>query len=70
MYDRENAATMLITLQGSELLRLRDARGLAIRVDSGVIWLTEEGRRADRFLRAGSTYVIESDGLVLMEALA
>jgi hypothetical protein len=32
------------------------------------VWITEDGRPADRFLAAGGCYRVSGDGLVLVEA--
>ena len=60
---------MLIELKGNDLLKLRDAQSVTIHVHAGLVWLTEEGRRSDAFLNAGSRYVVEGNGLVLVETL-
>jgi hypothetical protein len=59
---------MVLSLQSNEYLRLRGVRGMAIEVLSGRVWITEDGRGADRFLGAGRHYRVLGDGLVLVSA--
>ena len=59
---------MVLRLKSNDYLRLRGARGTAIEVLSGQVWITEDGRRADRFLGPGKRYRIGGDGLVLVSA--
>ena len=59
---------MVLQLKCNDYLRLRGARGTAIEVLSGRVWITEDGRRADRFLGPGNRYQIAGDGLVLVSA--
>lgn len=59
---------MVFGLRGSDLLRLRCARGAAIEVIRGRVWITEHGRRADSFLGPGVRYRVWGDGLVLVGA--
>jgi hypothetical protein len=59
---------MVLRLKSNDYLRLRGARGTAIEVLSGQVWITEDGRRADRFLGPGNRYCVGGDGLVLVSA--
>jgi hypothetical protein len=59
---------MVLRLENRDFLRLRGARGVAIEVLDGRVWITEDGLRADRFLAAGGRYRVGGDGLVLVEA--
>jgi hypothetical protein len=43
---------MVLRLKDRDFLRLRGARGVAIEVVGGRVWITEPGRRDDRFLGA------------------
>jgi len=61
---------MLLRLENNDFLRLRGARGVAIEVMNGRVWITEDGFRADSFLAAGGRYLIGGDGLVLVGAEA
>lgn len=57
---------MVLKLKGKDYLRLRGARGAAIEVLSGRVWITEDGRGGDSFLGAGRRYRVWGDGLVLV----
>jgi hypothetical protein len=59
---------MVLRLESRDFLRLREARGVAIEVVGGRVWITEDGLRDDRFLGAGGRYQVGGDGLVLVEA--
>lgn len=61
---------MVLRLKNKDFLRLRDARGAAIEVAQGRVWITEKGRDADCFLVAGERYRVGGDGLVLVGAEA
>ena len=61
---------MVLRLNNNDFLRLRGARGVAIEVVDGRVWITEDGFRADSFLAAGGRYLVGSDGLVLVGAEA
>jgi len=58
---------MVLRLKDKDYLRLRGARGAAIEVVDGRVWITEAGSAADRFLEAGGRYRVLGDGLVLVE---
>jgi Protein of unknown function (DUF2917) len=59
---------MILRLNEKELLQLRAARGVAIRVVAGRVWITEDGCPVDRFVESGASYRVSGDGLVLIEA--
>jgi hypothetical protein len=59
---------MVLRLKDNGFLRLRDARGLAIEVVNGRVWITEDGREEDSFLGIGGRYLVGGDGLVLVGA--
>jgi hypothetical protein len=61
---------MVLRLCHNDFLRLREARGVAIEVVDGRVWITEDGREADSFLAPGGRYLVGGDGLVLVEAEA
>jgi len=62
------AGAMLLKLKDKAFLRLRSARGTAIEVLAGRVWITEDGDQRDRFLGAGGRYRVCGDGLVLVGA--
>jgi len=57
---------MILQLKSKDYLRLRGARGVAIEVVKGRVWITEDGRAADSFLGPGRRYRVGGDGLVLV----
>jgi len=59
---------MVLRLKDRDFLRLRGARGVAIEVVDGRVWITEDGHAADRFLGTGGCYRVGGDGLVLVGA--
>jgi hypothetical protein len=59
---------MVLQLKHNDFLRLRGARGVAIEVLGGRVWITEDGRAADSFLDPGGRYRVRGDGLVLVGA--
>lgn len=61
---------MVLRLENKDFLRLREARGVAIEIVGGRVWITEDGFRDDSFLGAGGRYRVGGDGLVLVEAEA
>lgn len=59
---------MILRLRANDFLRLSKARGLAIEVLAGRVWITEDGRAADSFLGPGRRYRVDGEGLVLIGA--
>lgn len=59
---------MVLRLKAKDFLRLRGARGVAIEVVGGRVWITEDGRESDSFLAAGGRYLVGGNGLVLVGA--
>ena len=59
---------MVLRLKNKDFLKLRCARGVAIEVMDGRVWITEDGCEADRFLGSGGRYLVGGDGLVLVGA--
>jgi ferric-dicitrate binding protein FerR (iron transport regulator) len=57
---------MILQLNRNDFLKLRAARGVAIEVLNGRVWITEDGRAADTFLGPGRRYRIGGHGLVLV----
>jgi hypothetical protein len=56
-------------LTRGSLLRIEDGRDILIYVWEGEIWLTEEGERRDRMLRAGEWHRLERRGAAIGYAL-
>lgn len=63
---RPQHAAMVLKLSRTDTLRLRGARGTAIEVLAGRVWITEPGRGGDTFLAPGRRYRVWGDGLVLV----
>jgi hypothetical protein len=61
---------MMVKLKHRDFLRLCAARGVAIEVVDGRVWITEDGRGEDSFVSGGGSYRVAGDGLVLIEAEA
>src|SRR3954470_20365934 len=59
---------MVLQLSFNDFLRMRGARGAAIEVLDGRVWITEDGRGGDQFLDAGKSYRVASQGLVVVGA--
>ena len=59
---------MVLQLTFNEFLRLQGAKGAAIEVLDGKVWITEDGRQGDRFLEAGRSYRVAGQGLVVVGA--
>jgi hypothetical protein len=57
---------VVLKLKGNDYLRLKGARGTAIEVLAGRVWVTEDGRSGDAFLAPGRCYRVWGDGLVLV----
>jgi uncharacterized protein YjiS (DUF1127 family) len=59
---------MVLQLTFNEFLRMQGAKGAAIEVLDGKVWITEDGRHGDRFLEAGRSYRVSGEGLVVVGA--
>jgi hypothetical protein len=59
---------MILRLKNKDFLRMLSARGVAIEVLEGRVWITEDGRSADTFIGPGRRYQVAGDGLVLVGA--
>lgn len=56
-------------LTRGSMLRIEDGRDLLLYVWEGALWLTEEGERRDRVLRAGEWHRLERQGAAVGYAL-
>jgi uncharacterized protein YjiS (DUF1127 family) len=59
---------MMLRLTLRDFLTLQGARGMAIDVLVGRVWITEDGRAGDSFIDAGRSYRVGGQGLVLIGA--
>ena len=57
-----------IDLGARESLTLPDFRGTTLRVNRGTVWITQENDTQDIVLRAGDSWVVEKNGLTILEA--
>jgi hypothetical protein len=57
-------------LTRGSMLRIEDGQDLLLYVWEGEVWLTEDGDRRDRLLRAGDWHRLERQGAALAYALA
>lgn len=64
-----NGSDYGIILRPNRLLRLRDGRDVVVGVDSGTVWLTQDGDMRDIILHAGESFRVDRDGTVLLQAL-
>jgi hypothetical protein len=55
-------------LDRGELVQLDGARGTALRVTRGMLWITLENDLRDVVLAPGDTFTVDRDGLTLIEA--
>jgi hypothetical protein len=58
----------IIDLAARESVPLPDMRGVTLRVTRGTVWVTQENDTQDIVLRAGDNWVVERNGLTLVEA--
>ena len=59
---------MVLQLSFNDFLKLHGARGAAIEVLDGKVWITEDGREGDLFLERGRSYRVAGQGLVVVGA--
>jgi uncharacterized protein YjiS (DUF1127 family) len=59
---------MVLQLSFNDFLQLRGAKGAAIEVLDGRVWITEDGRGGDLFLDSGRSYRVAGGGLVVVGA--
>jgi len=57
------------TLAAGEVMRIEHARGVRVCVQSGLVWITEEARNDDVWLRAGEQASLTGEGLAVLEAI-
>jgi len=62
----ETATTL--DLAARESVVLTDVQGTTLRVKRGTVWITQENDTQDIVLRAGDTWVVEKNGLTILEA--
>jgi hypothetical protein len=63
------AALDSIGIARGKVAGLQDARGTLLRVETGIVWITQDGANEDVCLSAGESFHIGRDGLTLVSAL-
>jgi hypothetical protein len=58
----------IIDLAARESVSLPNMRGTTLRITRGSVWITQEDDTHDIVLRAGDTWVVEKNGLTILEA--
>ena len=58
----------IIDLAARETVSLPDMRGTTLRITRGSVWITQENDTKDIVLRAGDNWVVEKNGLTILEA--
>jgi hypothetical protein len=58
-----------IGLNRGAVARLQDARGTRLRVETGVVWITQDRGCDDVLVHSGETFRIEHDGTTVISAL-
>jgi hypothetical protein len=59
---------METTIPRGRTLRIRDGKGLDLKVVAGCLWVTQEGDTEDTVLDAGETFRVSRDGATLVHA--
>ena len=62
--------TRTVDMHDGDLVKLDNARGTTLRVASGTLWVTQERDNHDIVLNGGDVWVVERDGLTLVQAQA
>jgi hypothetical protein len=57
-----------VELAARDVVTLPDARSATLRVTRGTLWITQEDDAQDVVLRAGDNWVVERNGLTVVEA--
>jgi Protein of unknown function (DUF2917) len=58
----------VLELPVGSAFKLSAARGSALGVAEGRVWITEEGVIEDSFLNAGQSYAVQGQGMVIVSA--
>ena len=58
----------IIDLAARESVSLPDMRGTTLRITRGSVWITQENDTKDIVLHAGDNWVVEKNGLTILEA--
>jgi hypothetical protein len=58
-----------VVVARDELLCVQDGFGVLLRLHQGVVWLTQENAPTDVVLREGESFLLDRDGVAVVEAL-
>jgi Protein of unknown function (DUF2917) len=58
----------IVDLAARDVVTLPDVRSATLRVTRGTLWITQEGDPQDVVLRSGDSWVVERNGLTVVEA--
>ena len=58
-----------LCLKPKQLLRVRDGSGHTVHCQSGALWLTQYGDSRDVYLGPGESFLLDRNGLTLVQAL-
>jgi hypothetical protein len=64
-----NVQKATMELDRLQTLKLRGARGVRLLCREGSLWITQEGVARDDFLVPGAFQEVETDGIVVIEAM-
>jgi len=57
-----------LALKPRDTLTLEAARGALVRCLEGLVWITQDGDRADHVVGAGDSFRVDRDGSVIVQA--
>jgi hypothetical protein len=60
--------TKTYVMARGRILRIQDGSGSVLRVQSGALWLTQEGDSRDYYLADGGAFQLTGKGLVIAQA--
>ncbi len=63
-----NWTQQVLTMPKGSAIRLKNAQGLGLAIDDGMVWITEEGMLEDNFLSSGAAYAVTGRGVVIISA--
>ena len=66
--DSELKERTALGIAGGSILRLENARGTQVRVERGVLWITQEGDTSDVVVRGGESFRLSRDGVAVLSA--
>jgi Protein of unknown function (DUF2917) len=58
----------VVMMPSGSAFRLKKAKATTLKVQTGLVWVTEEGVEEDHFLLPGDEYAVRGYGLVIVSA--